>query len=84
LGFGDITILVEALAKTVNNGALIGDPTYLYNYESMRQKHNIPILLAIDVLHRLYKETALPIILARSLGLQFTDVVKPLKVSLKV
>ncbi|XP_011505324.1 PREDICTED: putative ubiquinone biosynthesis monooxygenase COQ6 [Ceratosolen solmsi marchali] len=79
LGFGDVTVLVEVLAKAVNNGALIGDTTYLHNYESIRLKYNIPTMLTIDALHRLYKTTASPIILARSLGLQLTNIVKPLK-----
>ena len=39
-------------------------------------------MLAIDALHRLYKGTAAPIVLARSLGLQVTNAISPLKVSL--
>lgn len=83
LGFGDVTALVKVLAEAVNNGALIGDINYLHKYESMRQWHNIPTMLAIDALHRLYKGTAPPIVLARSLGLQLTNAVKPLKVFLQ-
>ncbi|OXU21307.1 hypothetical protein TSAR_001509 [Trichomalopsis sarcophagae] len=79
LGFGDISALVQVLAEAVNNGALIGDVTYLNKYESIRQWHNIPTMLAIDALHRLYKGTAPPVVLARSLGLQLTNAIKPLK-----
>lgn len=75
--------MVQVLAEAVNNGALIGDIAYLNKYESMRQWHNIPTMLAIDALHRLYKGTAPPIVLARSLGLQLTNAIKPLKVSFK-
>lgn len=54
--------------------------TYLNRYETLRQRHNIPTMLAIDALHRLYKGTAAPIILARSLGLQLTNAIPILKV----
>ncbi|KAJ8674353.1 hypothetical protein QAD02_005615 [Eretmocerus hayati] len=79
LGFGDVTALVKILAESVENGAVMGDVLYLNKYESMRQWHNIPTMLAIDALHRLYKGTAAPIVLARSLGLQVTNAIKPLK-----
>ncbi|XP_023246748.1 ubiquinone biosynthesis monooxygenase COQ6, mitochondrial [Copidosoma floridanum] len=79
LGFGDISAMVRVLEDAVHNGALIGDLNYLYKYESMRQWHNIPTMLGIDALHRLYKGTAPPIILARSLGLQLTNAIKPFK-----
>lgn len=79
LGFGDVTVLVKVIAEAVDNGALIGDVTYLNQYESARQRHNIPTMLAIDALHRLYKGTAPPIVLARSLGLQLTNAISPLK-----
>ncbi|CAB0038602.1 unnamed protein product [Trichogramma brassicae] len=80
LGFGDVTALVQVLGDAVENGAIVSDEAYLNKYESMRQWNNIPTMLAIDALHRLYKGTATPIVLARSLGLQLTNAIKPLKV----
>ena len=80
LGFGDVSTLVLVLAEAVENGALISDEMYLNKYESRRQWHNIPTMLTIDALHRLYKETAPPVVLVRSLGLQLTNAIKPLKV----
>lgn len=80
LGFGDITALVQVLADAANNGAQLGDSTYLSKYETQRQRHNLPTMLAIDALHRLYKGTAAPIVLARSLGLQVTNALPMLKV----
>ncbi|KAL7298582.1 hypothetical protein TKK_0008353 [Trichogramma kaykai] len=79
LGFGDVTALVQVLGDAVENGAVVSDEAYLNKYESMRQWNNIPTMLAIDALHRLYKGTATPIVLARSLGLQLTNAIKPLK-----
>ncbi|KAK2583728.1 hypothetical protein KPH14_009646 [Odynerus spinipes] len=82
LGFGDITVLVQILAETVVNGAILGDMIYLSRYETLRQRHNIPTMLAIDALHRLYKGTAAPVVLARSLGLQLTNAIPILKKAL--
>lgn len=80
LGFGDVSTLVQLLSDSVDDGAVLGDEHYLNKYERCRQIHNIPTMLAIDALHRLYKGTAAPIVLARSLGLQVTNAITPLKV----
>ncbi|KAI4485459.1 hypothetical protein M0804_006964 [Polistes exclamans] len=82
LGFGDIVDLVKILADIVTDGAVFGNMLYLTKYETLRQRHNIPTMLAIDALHRLYKGTAAPIILARSLGLQITNAIPILKKAL--
>ncbi|XP_031825655.1 ubiquinone biosynthesis protein COQ6, mitochondrial [Nomia melanderi] len=79
LGFGDITVLVQLLAEAAINGAYLGDILYLRKYETLRQRYNVPTMLAIDALHRLYKGTAAPVVLARSLGLQLTNAVPLLK-----
>ncbi|XP_043475234.1 ubiquinone biosynthesis monooxygenase COQ6, mitochondrial [Leptopilina heterotoma] len=79
LGLGDVMVLVQMLADATKNGALPGDMTYLKKYETARQRHNVPTMLAMDALHRLYKGTAAPIVLARSLGLQLTNAIPPLK-----
>ncbi|XP_024938933.1 ubiquinone biosynthesis monooxygenase COQ6, mitochondrial [Cephus cinctus] len=84
LGFGDVTTLVQILAEAARNGAMFGDMAYLTKYETLRQRHNVPTMLAIDALHRLYKGTAAPIVLARSLGLQLTNALPPLKVSERI
>ncbi|XP_012265958.1 ubiquinone biosynthesis monooxygenase COQ6, mitochondrial [Athalia rosae] len=79
LGFGDVTALVKLMTEASRNGAVLGDMAYLSRYETLRQRHNVPTMLAIDALHRLYKGTAAPIVLARSLGLQLTNALPPLK-----
>lgn len=81
LGFGDVSVLVKLLAEAVNDGFTLGDMTHLVTYETLRQRHNLPTMLAIDALHRLYKGTAAPIVLARSLGLQLTNALPTLKVN---
>lgn len=65
------------------NGAILGDTMYLKKYETLRQRYNVPTMLAIDALHRLYKGTAAPIVLVRSLGLQLTNAIPMIKVSTK-
>lgn len=53
---------------------------YLRKYETLRQRYNVPIMFAIDALHRLYNGTAAPIVLVRSLGLQLTNAIPVIKV----
>lgn len=52
----------------------------LEQYESIRQRHNVPTQLAVDALHRLYSVDLAPIVALRSLGLQLTNALHPIKV----
>lgn len=80
LGFGDVIALTKILAEAIVNGSKLNDLNYLKEYETMRQRYNVPLMLATDALHRLYQGTAAPIVLARSLGLQLTNAIPQLKV----
>ncbi|XP_050296449.1 ubiquinone biosynthesis monooxygenase COQ6, mitochondrial isoform X2 [Anthonomus grandis grandis] len=79
LGFGDVTCLNDILGKAVYSGSTINDLGYLREYESERQKHNVTTMAAIEGLHRLYTTDLTPVVLLRSLGLQFTHALAPLK-----
>ncbi|KMQ95159.1 ubiquinone biosynthesis monooxygenase coq6 [Lasius niger] len=79
LGFGDVTVLTKILAEAAVNGSHLNDMQYLRQYETLRQRHNVPTMLVIDALHRLYRGTAAPVVLARSLGLQLTNAIPQLK-----
>ncbi|XP_025993272.1 ubiquinone biosynthesis monooxygenase COQ6, mitochondrial [Solenopsis invicta] len=79
LGFGDVTELTQTLAEATINGSHLNDMHYLRTYETLRQRHNVPMMLAIDGLHRFYQYTAAPVVLGRSLGLQLVDAVPPFK-----
>lgn len=57
-----------------------GDLTYLKQYESRRQRHNVPTMLAIDGLQKLYNTSFPPLVALRSVGLQITHAITPLKV----
>jgi len=69
LGWGDVQELTEVLKKIVRNGADLGSVSLLSEYDSSRQMRNVPAMVAIDWLNRLYGTDFGPIVLARSLGL---------------
>ncbi|CAH0400455.1 unnamed protein product [Chilo suppressalis] len=79
LGFGDVKDLTDLLADAIYTGYEITHHSWLEKYESSRQRHNVPTQIAVDALHRLYTVDLPPIVLARSLGLQLTNALHPLK-----
>lgn len=54
---------------------------HLLEYETERQRHNLPMMAAIDLMKRLYSTNAVPVVLLRTLGLQATNMLPALKVS---
>ncbi|CAG9813071.1 unnamed protein product [Phaedon cochleariae] len=79
LGFGDVICLNEILGKAAYSGSKLNNLSYLKEYETERQRHNVPTMLAVEGLYRLYNTDFTPIVLLRSLGLQATHVLNPLK-----
>uniref|UniRef100_A0AAR5Q6R7 FAD-binding domain-containing protein n=1 Tax=Dendroctonus ponderosae TaxID=77166 RepID=A0AAR5Q6R7_DENPD len=79
LGFGDVACLNKILGDAVYSASAISNMDYLKGYESERQKHNVPTMLAVEALHRLYNTKFTPIVLLRSLGLQTTHALEPIK-----
>jgi ubiquinone biosynthesis monooxygenase Coq6 len=61
---------------------LSGSLPHLLKYETLRQRHNLPTMLAIDGLQKLYGTTLTPFVVLRSLGLQLTHVLNPVKASI--
>lgn len=53
---------------------------HLLEYETERQRHNLPMMAAIDLMKRLYSTNAAPMVLLRTFGLQATNMLPPLKV----
>lgn len=80
LGFGDVKCLTEILAKAAHNGSQLNDLNYLLDYEQNRLKHNVGIMLGVHGIQRLYNTDLTPIVLARSIGLQITQQMAPVKV----
>ncbi|KAG8227228.1 hypothetical protein J437_LFUL008192 [Ladona fulva] len=79
LGFGDVNCLQRKLSEAAYGGCELGDHHYLLQYESERQRHNLPRMIVIDALQKLYGTSAMPVVLLRTLGLQLTDALRPLK-----
>jgi len=79
LGFGDVTCLANLLEASVRDGAGLGHYDYLRQYETDRQQHNFTTMLGVDSLQKLYSTSFPPIVLARSLGLQATNAIQPIK-----
>lgn len=79
LGFGDVSGLVRVVEESLRSGAVLGEQESLCQYETDRQRHNLPTMLGVDALQKLYSSQATPVVLARSLGLLATDAVNPLK-----
>uniref|UniRef100_A0A2A4J127 FAD-binding domain-containing protein n=1 Tax=Heliothis virescens TaxID=7102 RepID=A0A2A4J127_HELVI len=79
LGFGDVKDLTQLLSEAMYSGLDITHPDWMEKYESVRQRHNVPTQLMIEMLHRLYTVDLMPVVLARSVGLQITNALQPLK-----
>lgn len=67
-------------AKFIHCGSFKGDLTYLNEYEMERLKANVPVMVGVHGLQRLYNTDISPIVLLRSVGLQLTQALSPVKV----
>ncbi|XP_063908111.1 ubiquinone biosynthesis monooxygenase COQ6, mitochondrial isoform X2 [Zophobas morio] len=79
LGFGDVICLNKVLAEAVYAGSTLGNLQYLKNYETERQRFNVPMILVVHGLVQLYSTQFTPVVILRSLGLQATNALTPLK-----
>ena len=73
LGYGDVACLVEKIAAAVYNGADVNKMTYLLDYERERLQQNVPIMVGVHGLQKLYGTDFPPVVLLRSLGLKVTN-----------
>jgi len=79
LGFSDVACLKDNLCNAITQGADLGSLPHLLEYETQRQRHNVPVMAGIDGLSKLYGSTWSPLVVARTLGLQATNALNPLK-----
>ncbi|CAG9860776.1 unnamed protein product [Phyllotreta striolata] len=79
LGFGDVQCLNKVLGEAHYVGCSLGNVFCLKDYESERQKYNVKMMIAVEGLYRLYRTDSTPVVIVRSLGLQATDVLFPIK-----
>lgn len=54
LGFSDVTELSNQLNQSVLTGADIGDMNALLNYQTAAQRRNVPIMLGVDGIQKIY------------------------------
>ncbi|XP_076604280.1 ubiquinone biosynthesis monooxygenase COQ6, mitochondrial isoform X1 [Chaetodon auriga] len=79
LGFGDVACLTQLLSQAAFNGKDLGAIQHLLEYETERQRHNLPMMAAIDLMKHLYSTNAAPVVLLRTFGLQATNMLPSLK-----
>jgi 2-octaprenyl-6-methoxyphenol hydroxylase len=77
LGFRDIKALTNILAKNKNND--IGTMDILQQYQEARQKDNMTMAAATDLLNKTFSNGAPPLKLARKIGLKLVNRIKPAK-----
>ncbi|TRY74038.1 hypothetical protein TCAL_05048 [Tigriopus californicus] len=69
LGFGDVRALVRALETSVLNGERFATYRSLLAYETDRQRYNVPMMLGIDFLQKIYGSQNPVVAAARNFGL---------------
>ncbi|XP_028994414.1 ubiquinone biosynthesis monooxygenase COQ6, mitochondrial isoform X1 [Betta splendens] len=79
LGFGDVACLTQLLSQAAFNGKDLGAIQHLLEYETERQRHNLPMMAAVDLMKRLYSTNSAPVVLLRTFGLQATNMIPTLK-----
>uniref|UniRef100_A0AAZ3QAG2 FAD-binding domain-containing protein n=1 Tax=Oncorhynchus tshawytscha TaxID=74940 RepID=A0AAZ3QAG2_ONCTS len=79
LGFGDVACLTQLLSQAAFNGKDLGAMQHLLEYETERQRHNLPMMAAIDLMKRLYSTNAAPMVVLRTFGLQATNTLPAMK-----
>lgn len=78
LGLGDVRELASQVEQNITNGEELGHSHYLKAYETARLRHNVPLMLGIDGLQKLYSTDLSPLVLGRALGLSATNMCRPL------
>ncbi|XP_034078475.1 ubiquinone biosynthesis monooxygenase COQ6, mitochondrial [Gymnodraco acuticeps] len=79
LGFGDVACLTKLLSQAAFDGKDLGAIQHLLEYETERQRKNLPMMAAIDLMKRLYSTNAAPVVLLRTFGLQAANMIPTLK-----
>jgi ubiquinone biosynthesis monooxygenase Coq6 len=79
LGFSDVLKLTTALEQAIYNGSVLNELDYLLKYEQEALKTNVPMMLGVHAIQRMYcSEFPLNIIL-RNVGLSIANIEVPFK-----
>uniref|UniRef100_H2ZD70 FAD-binding domain-containing protein n=1 Tax=Ciona savignyi TaxID=51511 RepID=H2ZD70_CIOSA len=79
LGFRDVQGLLKVIENAKYNGQDAGSLSVLLGYESSRQLGNLPIVMAVDVLKRLYSSDFEPLVALRTIGSTIFNKLDPIK-----
>ncbi|XGW03780.1 hypothetical protein V3C99_015162 [Haemonchus contortus] len=79
LGWNDVAVLNDVLSRAASDGADLGALTYLKEFDTRAQRHNLPVMVMCDWLNRLYRTNAAPIVMLRSMGLSAFNKLSPIK-----
>lgn len=79
LGFLDAAELAAAIDLALDHGRDIAGLWTLRHYERARRGDNTAMLIAMDLIKRLFSNAVPPLATARNLGLTLTDRIAPLK-----
>jgi len=80
LGLGDVQNLVRQLVESHTSGMDVGNAMHLQRYQSERQKEVSVSMAGIHALHSVFSlERAVPLIHARSLGMNLINNVAPVR-----
>jgi len=79
LGLLDAAALAQVLTEAHDRGRDLGEHAVLRRYERWRKGDNWGMALSMDAFHRLFTPAALPLRLARNLGLSLFDHSPPAK-----
>jgi len=83
LGYGDIKCLVEQLVQAAHLGKSLSNIGPLREYERLRQAHNVPLMMAIDLMARVYSTTNPALLAAGNIALQVANTISPIKALMK-
>ncbi|GBE86276.1 ubiquinone biosynthesis hydrox [Sparassis latifolia] len=84
LGLADVETLSRHIQEAVSLGGDIGSYTVLQPYVRERYFENHKMLAAMDKLHKLYAQTAAPIVWARSVGVEVLNELDTIKAAMMV
>lgn len=73
LGFMDVASLTQVLIEAVNKGQPLGSMKVLQAYQQRRKPDNLAMMALMESFKRLFASQALPLVLARNLGMKWVD-----------
>lgn len=79
LGLRDVAALENILKDVFNNKNDIGSGEVLNRYQKERQKDNVAMAAATDLLNKIFSNSIPPIRLARKIGLKIVNNIEPAK-----